>query len=205
MDSNAWHAGAHLNSPFDVGLCPCRVKIVDKRAKGGRLYLKKGTIVDVKTPTGEPLPPTDPLVHPEACSSHTRFGDATNTFWLRAGSRRDAVRRSARRVPPAVLRCRGGGRTQAPAPLDAPTLTLPPLAPCKTRIAAVCDVFLDDLKQSVLVRGAVSVQGPPSLCTSAGEARSGSYRDVDVFSSAAHWGADAALWRCARAVPPAGR
>lgn len=28
-----------------------RVKIVDKRAKGGRLYLKKGTIVDVKTPT----------------------------------------------------------------------------------------------------------------------------------------------------------
>lgn len=26
---------------------------MDKRVKGGRLYLKKGTIVDVKTPTGE--------------------------------------------------------------------------------------------------------------------------------------------------------
>jgi hypothetical protein len=32
---------------------PCRsVKVVDKRVRGGRLYLKKGTIVDVKAPTG---------------------------------------------------------------------------------------------------------------------------------------------------------
>jgi hypothetical protein len=33
------------------------VKIVDKRAKGGKLYLKKGTVVDVKTPMGAPPPP----------------------------------------------------------------------------------------------------------------------------------------------------
>lgn len=31
---------------------PCSVKVVDKRVRGGRLYLKKGTIVDVKAPTG---------------------------------------------------------------------------------------------------------------------------------------------------------
>ena len=27
------------------------MKIVDKKLRGGRLYLKKGTVVDVKTPT----------------------------------------------------------------------------------------------------------------------------------------------------------
>lgn len=48
---------------------PSRVKIVDKRAKGGKLYLKKGTVVDVKTPTGAPpppckLPPTPPALLP---------------------------------------------------------------------------------------------------------------------------------------------
>ena len=40
-------------APFCPSL-PRSVKIVDKRAKGGRLYLKKGTVVDVKTPTGAP-------------------------------------------------------------------------------------------------------------------------------------------------------
>ncbi len=69
FDSLQAHSTAHPSTPM---LCssplflfiravplppghPCRVKVVDKRVRGGRLYLKKGTIVDVKAPTGAAL------------------------------------------------------------------------------------------------------------------------------------------------------
>lgn len=132
--------------------CPCRVKIVDKRAKGGRLYLKKGTIVDVKTPTGEralPPPAPTPMNMPRMCvwaptGPLTGAGMAGCKALSRTALLEQRPTCCYDAVAPTCMHARPAARRTRPPPTHPPP---------QWHLAAVCDVFVDDLKQSVLVRG----------------------------------------------------
>lgn len=120
----------------------CRVKIVDKRARGGKLYLKKGTVVDVKTPTGA-ASAAHMLCPAAACTAACVCGKRLQAW----GAGRERTQHTGARVPPLpALRS---------SPAFRPTLS------CLRRPSphSVCDVYIDGLNQSVQVGGLAAAAG----------------------------------------------